>query len=84
MATCLQNLLYVSTADDAEIKVVDFGFARLRKDNEGLTTPCFTLPYAAPEVLRTINSQTEYDESCDMWSLGVIMVSNTAVRLEIK
>lgn len=72
-----QNLLYQNNADDSEIKIVDFGFARLKAAQEGLTTPCFTLHYAAPEVLRTATgASTEgYDESCDLWSLGVIMVS---------
>lgn len=36
-----------------------------------MQTPCFTLQYAAPELL----AQQGYDESCDLWSLGVILVS---------
>ncbi|ESO00961.1 hypothetical protein HELRODRAFT_82648, partial [Helobdella robusta] len=40
--------------------------------SNGLKTPCFTLYYAAPEVLSKGRS---YDESCDLWSLGVILVS---------
>ena len=73
-----QNLLYDSESDDADIKVVDFGFARIKSEKEGLTTPCFTLDYAAPEVLkRAIGKQGEYDESCDLWSLGVILVCAT-------
>jgi ribosomal protein S6 kinase alpha-5 len=47
-----ENLLFSSTADTAQIKVVDFGFARLKPELEsGMLTPCFTLPYAAPEVI---------------------------------
>lgn len=41
-----------------------------------MKTPCFTLNYAAPEVLRrAMNNQCNdgYDESCDLWSLGVIL-----------
>lgn len=41
-----------------------------------MKTPCFTLNYAAPEVLRqAMNSHPNdgYDESCDLWSLGVIL-----------
>lgn len=34
-----------------------------------MQTPCFTLQYAAPELL----AQQGYDESCDLWSLGVIL-----------
>ena len=75
-----QNLLYSDESDGADIKVVDFGFARLKKENEGLTTPCFTLDYAAPEILKAATTtgtgkQAQYDESCDLWSLGVILVS---------
>ena len=63
-------------SENAEIRIVDFGFARLKPDCEGLTTPCCTLQYAAPEVLKRITrNEGSYDESCDLWSLGVILVS---------
>lgn len=66
-----ENLLFTSDDDDADIKVVDFGFARLKQEKETMHTPCFTLHYAAPEVL---NGDPEgYDENCDLWSLGVIL-----------
>ncbi len=71
-----QNLLFENESNDASIKIVDFGFARIKHESEGLTTPCFTLHYAAPEVLRTaVAKEGHYDESCDLWSLGVILVS---------
>ncbi|XP_018323362.1 ribosomal protein S6 kinase alpha-5 isoform X2 [Agrilus planipennis] len=66
-----ENLLFVSDSEDAEIKVVDFGFARLKQEKESLHTPCFTLNYAAPEVLN--GNSKGYDENCDLWSLGVIL-----------
>lgn len=55
------------------MKIIDFGFARLRPQSPAgpMQTPCFTLQYAAPELL----AQQGYDESCDLWSLGVILVS---------
>ncbi|XP_039254874.2 ribosomal protein S6 kinase alpha-5-like [Styela clava] len=68
-----------------QVKVVDFGFARVRQNcpnNQGgssmqpLTTPVFTLQYAAPEILDMTLHQSPtggYDESCDLWSLGVIL-----------
>ena len=73
---CLsQNLLFSSNSDDATVKVVDFGFARvLPEENKVLTTPCYTLAYAAPEVLST-RQDHGYTEACDLWSLGVILVS---------
>uniref|UniRef100_UPI00398EBD4F ribosomal protein S6 kinase alpha-5 isoform X1 n=2 Tax=Pristiophorus japonicus TaxID=55135 RepID=UPI00398EBD4F len=65
-----ENLLYADDSDSMEIKVIDFGFARLKPpDNQPLKTPCFTLHYAAPELLK----DDGYDESCDLWSLGVIL-----------
>ena len=75
-----QNLLFTDNTDQADIKVVDFGFARLIKEKEPMHTPCFTLYYAATEVLKEAcgGSSTKhngYDENCDLWSLGVILVS---------
>ena len=78
-----QNILFCETSDDSELKVVDFGFAGLRPraGDAGLHTPCFSLPYAAPEVLNQIQVGVGvgdgYNESCDLWSLGVIMVRIT-------
>ncbi|XP_063294477.1 ribosomal protein S6 kinase alpha-5-like [Pelobates fuscus] len=65
-----ENLLLSSPGEDAVLKVIDFGFARLRPPgSRPLHTPCFSLHYAAPELL----SHQGYDESCDLWSLGVIL-----------
>ncbi|KAK0168690.1 hypothetical protein PV327_002466 [Microctonus hyperodae] len=66
-----ENLVYGQADDDTTVKIVDFGFARLKRSCEPLHTPCFTLPYAAPEVL----ARQGYDESCDLWSLGAILYS---------
>lgn len=46
-----ENLVFTSSDDDAELKVIDFGFASLKQEKEPLHTPSFTLHYAAPEVL---------------------------------
>ncbi|CAG5134998.1 unnamed protein product, partial [Candidula unifasciata] len=70
------NLLFEDNSDKAELKIVDFGFAALNPKNETMMTPCFTLPYSAPEVLKQITSRKDgYNESCDLWSLGVILYS---------
>lgn len=64
-------------SEDAEIKIVDFGFARLKPEMQKLETPCFTWPYGAPEVMKQMTgSKDGYDEACDLWSLGVILVSS--------
>eukprot|EP00116_Pleurobrachia_bachei_P003851 sb/3464113/ len=81
-----ENILLTDDSDDTTVKLVDFGFARIFSDHQPLKTPCFTLTYAAPEVLRNVreqggaavqNMQSEYDASCDVWSLGVILVPLT-------
>lgn len=64
-----ENIVYVHQGEDSSVKIVDFGFARMKNSCEPLHTPCFTFPYAAPEVV----ANQEYDESCDMWSLGTIL-----------
>lgn len=69
-------MLFVDNSDNSEMKIVDFGFARLKPENQPLQTPCFTAAFAAPEVISQTTMRTGYDESCDLWSLGVIMVNN--------
>ncbi|GIY65283.1 ribosomal protein S6 kinase alpha-5 [Caerostris extrusa] len=70
-----ENLLYVDSSDNT-IKIVDFGFARiLPSGSQKMVSPCFTLQYAAPEVLKqsVCASSVGYSEACDLWSLGVVM-----------
>jgi calcium-dependent protein kinase len=52
---------------DPVVKVIDFGLASYFKENENLYTRTGTPYYMAPEVI-----DGKYDESCDMWSVGVI------------
>jgi ribosomal protein S6 kinase alpha-5 len=74
-----ENILFSDRTASAKIKIVDFGFARLKPNDSQkssqLQTPCFTLSYGAPEVLKKAIKQNPggYDESCDFWSLGVIL-----------
>lgn len=84
MLSFLQNLLFKDSSEDSVIKIVDFGFARMMPDKEkdgNMKTPCFTLHYAAPEVLRQAvqKGANGYDETCDWWSLGVILVSSNDI-----
>lgn len=64
-----ENLLLRSETDDSSIKIADFGFARVVKRPQSLTTQCGTPGYVAPEIL----TGKPYDESADMWSVGVIL-----------
>ncbi|CAI5440239.1 unnamed protein product [Caenorhabditis angaria] len=70
-----ENILFENSDSNARLRLVDFGFARLLPNSmeQQLKTPCFTLQYAAPEVLDVGDTQPEYNEQCDLWSLGVVM-----------
>ncbi|MCP9264116.1 putative ribosomal protein S6 kinase alpha-2 [Dirofilaria immitis] len=69
-----ENILFESNEPQAKLRLVDFGFARLLPSaTENLMTPCFTLHYAAPEVLESDDRLPQYNEQCDLWSLGVIL-----------
>ncbi|XP_052742668.1 ribosomal protein S6 kinase alpha-5 isoform X1 [Bicyclus anynana] len=75
-----ENILLSSCRlNEAKVKVVDFGFARRLPDcndeRQRMMTPCFSLPYAAPEVVSCIRggaAAAGYGAGCDLWSLGVI------------
>jgi serine/threonine protein kinase len=65
------NILFSDNTERAEsLRIIDFGFAKQLRDENGLLmTPCYTAHYAAPEVLK----RQGYDAACDIWSLGVLL-----------
>jgi calcium/calmodulin-dependent protein kinase I len=66
-----ENILLVSEADDASLKIIDFGFAtefHMGAKGAELTATCGTPGYVAPEVI----SGKPYGPEVDMWSLGVV------------
>uniref|UniRef100_A0A8C9ZNF5 non-specific serine/threonine protein kinase n=1 Tax=Sander lucioperca TaxID=283035 RepID=A0A8C9ZNF5_SANLU len=63
-----ENLLYTTKERNGVLKLTDFGFAKETTLHNPLQTPCYTPYYVAPEVL----GPEKYDNSCDMWSLGVL------------
>lgn len=67
----LENIKFTSdNASKSNIKILDFGFAcRMNHETKEMSGACYTLDYAAPEIL----SNKKYTESCDLWSLGVIL-----------
>ena len=46
-----ENLLYTSHADDAEVKLADFGLSKYLPAGKTLKTACGTPGYVAPEIL---------------------------------
>jgi len=65
-----ENILLASNADDAPIKITDFGLARSMDGGALMKTACGTPGYVAPEVLR---NQGYSSGAVDMWSAGVIL-----------
>jgi calcium-dependent protein kinase len=72
-----ENFLLLDSRPDAPIKVIDFGLSQVfgevqqkdgSKSQVQMTTRAGTPYYISPEVL-----QGKYDESCDVWSSGVIL-----------
>jgi len=73
-----ENLLYLSNAEGTreyrQIKVADFGLARVRTPNNPMRTMCGTPGYVAPEVLDPRITEPEgYGPLVDIWSIGVIL-----------
>ncbi|KAJ1422887.1 kinase-like domain-containing protein, partial [Ochromonadaceae sp. CCMP2298] len=63
-----ENLLMTSADDDADVKLVDFGFA-VHTEGLDIAEQCGTPGYIAPEILENKLHGTQVD----MWSLGVVL-----------
>lgn len=61
-----ENLLLTTSADDYDVKIIDFGLAK--KSDLPMDMPCGTPGYVAPEILK----KRKYHKQVDVWSLGVI------------
>lgn len=62
-----ENLLVCGEGENEIVKLTDFGFAKYFLEDQ-LKTALGSPGYAAPELF----TADQYDESVDMWSLGVI------------
>ncbi|PRP75093.1 protein kinase 1 [Planoprotostelium fungivorum] len=57
-----------------QIKLTDFGLARIVGDSETMKTTCGTPQYIAPEVIQlSPEGSAGYSKQVDMWSLGGIL-----------
>ncbi|XP_071833350.1 serine/threonine-protein kinase D3-like isoform X2 [Apostichopus japonicus] len=64
-----ENVLLSSDCDYPQVKLCDFGFARIIGEKSFRRSVVGTPAYLAPEVLRSKG----YNRSLDMWSVGVII-----------
>lgn len=64
-----ENVLLSSNADYPQVKLCDFGFARIIGEKSFRKSVVGTPAYLAPEVLRNKG----YNRSLDMWAVGVIV-----------
>lgn len=67
------NFLFENNQEGSIIKLIDFGLSSSFIDRETskqikMNTQCGTSYYMAPELI-----MGDYDERCDIWSLGVIL-----------
>lgn len=69
-----ENLLFLTKDETSPIKVIDFGLSKnvttggKNEVKHNMKTKVGTAYYVSPEVLKG-----QYDESCDIWSSGVIL-----------
>jgi len=67
-----ENLLFLTKDENSPVKVIDFGLSKTvgstKETKQNMKTKVGTAYYVSPEVLKG-----QYDESCDIWSSGVIL-----------
>jgi len=63
-----QNLLCAGD-DPTDIRISDFGLSKVFNQATMMQTCCGSPEYVAPEILMCVS----YDQSVDMWSIGIII-----------
>ena len=74
----LENIL---VDEGLNVRLIDFGFAVQKKDNEKITQICGTKSYMAPELLL---KQPYEGKKIDIWALGVIFYKLIVGHLPFK
>jgi serine/threonine-protein kinase Chk2 len=65
-----ENILLLDK--DLNVKIADFGLAKIIGEESFTTTLCGTPSYVAPEILEQSNRR-RYTRAVDVWSLGVVL-----------
>jgi serine/threonine protein kinase len=70
-------LMLSTSGDEAELKLIDFGFCKIFNSLDGMYAILGSPYYVAPEVLKakapsTGSKSSGYGPAADMWSIGVI------------
>ena len=63
-----ENILLTDNSNNYDIKIIDFGLGIILGPDEKSEQPFGTVSYVSPEVL----SGEDYDESVDIWSMGIL------------
>lgn len=63
-----ENFLLKHKDDITNIKLIDFGLSKDYSESNVMQTPSGSPYYIAPEVFNS-----EYDQKCDLWSIGVVL-----------
>ncbi|ODH47205.1 CAMK/RAD53 protein kinase [Paracoccidioides brasiliensis] len=66
-----ENILLVD--EHLNVKLADFGLAKIIGDDSFTTTLCGTPSYVAPEILEENPRHRKYSRAVDIWSLGVVL-----------
>lgn len=64
-----ENIVFNEESESSNVKIIDFGLSKsFHSKNHDMKTRVGTCFYMAPEVIKG-----DYDEKCDVWSLGVLL-----------